>query len=311
MAVDEVISSELLKILVCPICKFNVGAKGRNLVCSKCGAEYSVEDGIPKMLPPSSVGEFDLRITAEKWSEEYQEKGNDLKIDLKKTPELRYSYNHVRKYLKPRSGLFLEAGCGLAKNSCLLAKDGVKVVGLDISMSAVKKAKLLFENEGEEGWFVCGNMLQMPFQDETFSSIYAGGAIEHFKDTLTAVKELRRCLKKKGTLSTTVPIISLSAPYILFRGNIPDVPLLNSFLEFFHLKLLKGKFLEFGYEKSFSISQISNLFKRAGFTDVYTGFFETHYPLPAIRNDFLKKMITRIAKMRLFWPMIYVNAVKS
>ncbi len=50
----EAISKELFEIIVCPVCKadlaYNKDHSG--LVCTKCGAKYPIEDGIPILLPP-------------------------------------------------------------------------------------------------------------------------------------------------------------------------------------------------------------------------------------------------------------------
>ena len=302
------IESELLNILACPICKSNLECANEKLVCTNCKTEYPIEDSIPIMLP--SILGSDLRITTEKWDEEYRKCTQVPKIDPK-NPELQYSYRHIKKRLRlVPPGPFLEAGCGLAKNSCLLAREGVKVVGLDISMTAVKSAKQLFENEGQKGYFVCSDMLHLPFKDNSFSLIYAGGAIEHFKDTLGAVRELRRCLKREGMLSATVPSVTLSLPYLMFRGNIPDVLLLNKFLEFFHLKLAGGRLMKFGYEKSFTIKKIIGIFTKAGFDHIKADLFETYYLLTLLKYDPLKKVARRLARTSLFWPMIYVDGVK-
>jgi uncharacterized protein YbaR (Trm112 family) len=48
----EVISSELLEILACPVCKREVELKGEELVCIGCGRRYPVVNGIPYLLPP-------------------------------------------------------------------------------------------------------------------------------------------------------------------------------------------------------------------------------------------------------------------
>jgi len=49
--VGKTIDNELLKILVCPVCKNEVELKGEELVCVGCGRRYPVVDGIPCMLP--------------------------------------------------------------------------------------------------------------------------------------------------------------------------------------------------------------------------------------------------------------------
>jgi uncharacterized protein YbaR (Trm112 family) len=53
---------KLLDILACPICKGDLKLEvfeeegdeiiSGKLICTKCGTEYPIEDGIPNMLPP-------------------------------------------------------------------------------------------------------------------------------------------------------------------------------------------------------------------------------------------------------------------
>jgi hypothetical protein len=68
--------------------------------------------------------------------------------------------------------------------------------------------------------------------------------------------------------------------------------------------------MQFGYEKSFTPGKIKKVFKNTGFTNIQTGLFETYYPLAMFRYEFIKKILTRMAKLRPFWPMIYANGVK-
>ncbi|MCS7131783.1 MAG: Trm112 family protein [Hadesarchaea archaeon] len=46
----EVISSKLLEILACPVCKKRVELRGEELICTKCGRHYPIVDGIPNMI---------------------------------------------------------------------------------------------------------------------------------------------------------------------------------------------------------------------------------------------------------------------
>ena len=47
---SSAVSPELLAILVCPLDHAKVELKGETLVCTQCGREYPIEDGIPNML---------------------------------------------------------------------------------------------------------------------------------------------------------------------------------------------------------------------------------------------------------------------
>ena len=47
---SAVISADLLAILVCPVDKGDLRLEGPTLVCTGCGRNYPIEDGIPNML---------------------------------------------------------------------------------------------------------------------------------------------------------------------------------------------------------------------------------------------------------------------
>ncbi len=49
------IDKELLKILVCPVCKGTLELNETNaqLTCAQCKVGYPIEDGIPNLLPDS------------------------------------------------------------------------------------------------------------------------------------------------------------------------------------------------------------------------------------------------------------------
>lgn len=47
---SEMISDSLLALLVCPIDKARLDLVASTLVCTVCGREYPIENGIPNML---------------------------------------------------------------------------------------------------------------------------------------------------------------------------------------------------------------------------------------------------------------------
>jgi len=51
------ISKELLDILVCPICKKDVKLENDRIVCTQCGRQYPIKDGIPVMLADEAIKE--------------------------------------------------------------------------------------------------------------------------------------------------------------------------------------------------------------------------------------------------------------
>jgi uncharacterized protein YbaR (Trm112 family) len=47
---NSVIDPELLALLVCPVDHAELELKGAKLVCTVCGREYPIVDGIPNMV---------------------------------------------------------------------------------------------------------------------------------------------------------------------------------------------------------------------------------------------------------------------
>ncbi len=306
-------TDDLLQILVCPDCQSGVEPRDGGFYCRSCHQSFPVADDIPMMLSHFSS---DIEVTKKQWDKNYLEwiKG-DISPYL-----LEYRRDYLADILKPINkfltikpgSVYCEIGCGPAIVGLEMAKKGCQVVGIDLSLEGLKLAKSLYAKEKSEGFFVCGDILKMPFKADSLDLIYGGGVLEHFKDTAGAIRELSRVLRKGGHILATVPFISLSTlTYRQSYGNIPELPILKTILEFVHIKILKKRFMPFGYEKSFTRGKLKELFSQAGFQEIKIGFFECHLPFYRFKNESLKEFLRKIAKLKLFWPMIYIEAVKS
>ncbi len=51
---EDPIPKDLFEILACPLCKADLEytKDKKKLVCSNCGANYPIDNGIPILLPP-------------------------------------------------------------------------------------------------------------------------------------------------------------------------------------------------------------------------------------------------------------------
>lgn len=139
-----------------------------------------------------------------------------------------------------------------AKNTRILwwvSSKGARAVGIDISSEVCHEVKAKWpENNGPSPWLMMTDVRCLPFLDETFDAIYSMGTVEHFAETEQAVSEIYRVLKKGGKAIVGVP-------------NRHDL-----FLRPLQVSLLKSLGLyAFGYEKSFSRSEFSQLVKKIGF----------------------------------------------
>lgn len=310
----NIINPRLLEILACPVCKSNVKLQDNQFICINCGRKYCIIDEIPIMLPQKMSQ--DLKLTINKWNESYKRMSPEDIRKAKSDYELE-DLKDILKYLDKfwiagKGDSYLEIGCGPAFLGLEMAKKGLRIFGLDTSIEGIKIAKQVYEEKKErEGLFVCGNLLSAPFEENQFDFIYGGGVIEHFRDTERAIKELYRMLRSNGSVFNTVPYLSLSSlTYRQLWGNIPDLPILRQMTEVIHIGILKEKYMQYGYEKSFTLGKLTSMFKKAGFQNLEMGLFDCYLPLTFIRNEWAKNLCRGLAKHRYFWPMIYVNAQK-
>lgn len=76
-------------------------------------------------------------------------------------------------------GKVLEIGCGAGRNAIYLAKNGCSVVGVDISDKALKWAQRRMNEENVNIEFVCANIFELDYEQNSFDFIYDSGCFHH------------------------------------------------------------------------------------------------------------------------------------
>jgi SAM-dependent methyltransferase len=97
-----------------------------------------------------------------------------------------------------RGRTVLDYGCGLAEGGIYLAKQGARVVAVDVSAGMLGGARRLAERHGVsiETRLVEGSTI--PAADDEFDCIYGNGVLHHV-DLSRAPAELARVMKPQGT----------------------------------------------------------------------------------------------------------------
>ena len=254
----------------------------------------------------------DVKLSKEKWEKIHKSQNLGPSRDYKNALTI-LSYkkflDRYKKYFK--SGIFLDLGCGIAFVSALLAKEGISVLGVDISPNAIKQSRDLFKKENLKGNFIQANLLDLPVQDNSVSFVYSCMSLEYVRDTQAAIKEAYRVLKPKGIMIAILPVVSLTTlTYHQLRGDIPNVPIIKQVSEFIHIKILKGKYMRYGYEQSFTPSLLNKLFTNVKFKVNKIDYFDIHYPFAFIPKN-VRPYFQRILKYRPFWPLMYIEVAKA
>lgn len=101
---------------------------------------------------------------------------------------------------------FLDLGCGLGRHSILFGINGFNVNCFDISKEAIKKTKEWAEQLNIKANYKIGDMLELPYDDNSFDCILCRNVISH-SDTegvKKIISELKRVLRKNGECYLTL-----------------------------------------------------------------------------------------------------------
>jgi demethylmenaquinone methyltransferase/2-methoxy-6-polyprenyl-1,4-benzoquinol methylase len=132
----------------------------------------------------------------------------------------------ARAVVMPR-GEVLDAACGTGDLAIACAREGGRVTGLDFSAAMLERAR----RKAPEIEWVEGDMLALPFGDESFDAATVGFGVRNVDDLERALRELHRVLRDGGRLAIleiTTPRGPLRHFYSLWFDRI--VPLLGKLL---------------------------------------------------------------------------------
>ncbi len=225
--------------MVCPVCKkelclsaFETSAgkvKEGVLSCDSCNKKYPIVNFIPRMVPVNLYRN-------KQFEKKYGIKESELVTSFNQTEQLvdlqektdfyfgqqwehysRYgweedsSFNYkdsveafwIKTLLEKESingKLILDAGCGNGRYSRVAAENGGRVVAVDIGRN-VDVTRDNLKNIGLDVFVVQGDMLNLPFKENVFDTVFTIGVLQHTGDPERAFKSLVHTLKQSGIIS--------------------------------------------------------------------------------------------------------------
>ncbi|MCX9026499.1 MAG: class I SAM-dependent methyltransferase [Candidatus Methanoperedens sp.] len=102
----------------------------------------------------------------------------------------------------PKKGRLLDAGCGSGKYSIPLKMRGFDVVGMDVSLKALRMLSESSKSRDVDIDILEGNIFQLPFTDGSFDIVWCYGVLQHLlsKERESAICEFKRILRTEGLL---------------------------------------------------------------------------------------------------------------
>lgn len=136
----------------------------------------------------------------------------------------------VRELLSLKGPLVLDLATGTGDSANGLLKEGLKVVGLDISFKMLLRAKEKINSTAYN--ILAASAYSLPFRDETFDGLTCAFGIRNMHQTPDALVEICRVLKKGGKavfLEFSMPVGLIKVPYRFYlRHIIPNLAALFS-----------------------------------------------------------------------------------
>jgi SAM-dependent methyltransferase len=170
----------------------------------------------------------------------YEDLWRELPDELN-PPELPLRTRFLQRHARP-GWRALDLGCGEGLFTALLAQAGTDVVGVDISATALARARSrhpsldfrLVELDGP-----------LRFDDETFELVWASEVLEHIADTARWLSEVRRVMTPGGTLLLTTP--AHGRVRLVLWGIEPFSPPLGDHLHLYSGRSLRALLDQFGF----------------------------------------------------------------
>ena len=111
----------------------------------------------------------------------------------------RVEWELIYDLLRPGPGeLILDAGCGTGVFTLDLISCGSRVVGLDLSLSMIQRARQ--KARSSQLRIISADILHLPFPENHFDKAVSITALEFIPDGQKAIGELFRVIRKRGTL---------------------------------------------------------------------------------------------------------------
>lgn len=142
-----------------------------------------------------------------------------------------------------------------------LAEFNNNILGIDISREMVRRAKGNARQYGVTGEYLCGDVRQLPFRNNSINLVISNSTLDHFPDEssiIAALQELQRVLCVGGTLILTIDNKDnlTYPPYVFTR-----IWMRLGLAPYFIGKTMSPKELRHALEESgFSVEEITAIF---------------------------------------------------
>ena len=193
------------------MCTGAVDAEDDRLVCSRCGATYPIENGVPVLLAPESLREItEARGTAEnvRLRQRLGSRRGVLRVIDAIRPPHPFTFMRWRTSTAQRRA-FSAAAAASASDAVFLDIGSGILGGSNASglSDFVRQRIVPMEIESISGVGVVGDAHRLPWRDGSIDGVLIQGVLEHVRSPERIVAEIHRVLKPGGPVYVEIPFM--------------------------------------------------------------------------------------------------------
>lgn len=133
-----------------------------------------------------------------RWDESSETYDDSVSHNIRSNDEYVAWMNALKKSIPPDCNSILDIGCGTGELSLLIAEMGYTVTGVDLSSKMLSKARSKALAKGLEIRFEMGDAESLPYEDETFDSVFTRHLLWTLPNPQKGVESWHRVLKNGG-----------------------------------------------------------------------------------------------------------------
>jgi ubiquinone/menaquinone biosynthesis C-methylase UbiE/uncharacterized protein YbaR (Trm112 family) len=207
--------NETCEIYACPTCKLELEVGDDGLRCHACALTYPILDGIPNFvledLAESSnrslriIGKMDSSVQFDFMAQVYETCVYPLVCNLLggwRSTCLKELARELSEILGSTDGVLLDVACGPETYGRRLASKSSAVYAIDASMSMLRRGLRYVERDHIHNvHFARAKVEALPFKASFFDAAVCAGSLNHFSDTVLALREIGRTMKAGAPLA--------------------------------------------------------------------------------------------------------------
>ena len=202
-------------IYVCPACKGHLELRDATLQCHVCSMTYPILDGIPNFLLEDlktsmngtlrRIGKRDSSFLLNFAARLYEPYIYPIVCNLFggwRSTSLKTLADDISAIIRPTNGVVLDVGCGPGTYGRRLASKSRSIYGVDACMSMLRQGALYVERDHlPDVHFARARIEALPFRNGLFDAAICAGSLNHFTDTVLALREVCRAMKLGAPLA--------------------------------------------------------------------------------------------------------------